>query len=266
MRKTVFILMALFSLALMGQAQTRKNSSVNATAIGLKGGVSMPGMLFTDDNLAALPQDLDFKPIGGIYVDIPLGEAISLVPEVMFVQRGMSTSYEHYSGSLVNYSINSRYVDYRLPVAYRFRVADAFQPYIIVGLEGGYLLGGQIHLDRTSPSASDPIAMETTIDIGSANMTLLHAGVYAGLGVRSDIDLGSFGLSLKFEATYHQGVIDSYSQMEHDELSTPLNVNAYNITGLRLPRGLELCIGIGLPLKFNTQKDACWSFSRNKYN
>ncbi len=261
MKKTIIILMTVFCLVTLGQAQMKSNSLDNTVAIGVKGGLNVPRMLYTDGNLADLPQDFSFKPIGGLYVDIPLGEFMMLSPEAMFVQRGMSTSYEHHSGSQVNYHVASQYVDLRLPLAFRLRVVNAFQPYAVVGLEAGYLLGGEIHLDRTAP-----IALDETIAIGSANMAPLHAGVFVGLGIRSEIDFGSFGLALKLEATYHQGVVDSYSTMEHDETSTPLNVNAYNITGSRLPRGLEFCIGIGLPLKFNNQKDACWTFSRNKYN
>lgn len=261
MKKAIIILMTVFCLGTLGQAQTKSNSLDNTVSIGVKGGLNVPRMLYTDANLAVLPQDFTIKPIGGLYVDIPMGEFMMLSPEVMFVQRGMTTSYEHQSGSQVNYHIASQYVDLRLPLAFRLRVVDAFQPYAVAGLEAGYLLGGEIHLDRTAP-----IALDETIAIGSANMASLHGGVFAGLGIRSEIDFGSFGIALKLEASYHQGLIDSYSTMEHNETATPLNVNAYNIAGLRMPRGLEFCIGIGLPLKFNNQKDACWTFSRNKYN
>ena len=261
MKKTISIILALFCLVTIGEAQMRSNTKSNVAAIGIKGGLNVPSMLYTDGHLSTLDQDFGFKPVEGVFVDIPLGESFSLAPEAMYVHRGMSTSYEHHSGASVNYSISSSYVDLRLPFAYRLHVVDAFQPYAVAGVEAGYLLGGEIHLDR-----SNPIALDTTINIGSANMAQIHAGVFAGVGIRSDIDFGVFALVLKLEATYHQGVLDSFSKKEHDESSTPVNVNAYNITGVRLPRGIEFCVSVGVPLKFNTQKDACWTFSRNKYN
>lgn len=219
----------------------------------------MPGMAYSDRNLSELAQDVFMAPIGGISVSFPLDNIVSFAPEVMYVGRGVMMQYKHLSGSEVHYSIASKYVDLRIPVQARLKLTETFQPYAFVGAEAGYLLGGQIHIDRSAL-----IAMDETIDIGKANMAAYHVGAYAGLGIRSDIDCGVFTLIMRLEASYRRGFADSYSDMEHDESAVPVNINAYNISGKRMPKDFEVCIGMSIPLRFEGSNDACSTFT-NKY-
>ena len=255
-KRLAIIVMALLPSLCFSQIGNRNAESV---AIGIKGGLALPGMSYSDKYLSKLAQDAFFAPVGGIFVSVPLGDIVSIVPEVMWVNRGVKMQYPHFSGATVHYSIASQYVDLRVPLWARLKIAEGFQPYILAGIETGYLLGGQIHIDR-----SDPMTLDETIDIGKANMAPLHAGAFAGLGIRSDIDFGSLTLSIRLEVSYHQGFVDSYSEMEHAETAMPININAYNISGKRMPKGLELCLGIGLPLKFDNSDDACSTFT-DKY-
>lgn len=268
MKKLSIILLLAFFIPVTSFAQLGKSGTGNVVAIGFKGGLSFPQMHYSDGPLHDLPQawlkdaEGSFRmfPIGGLFVDVPLGDFVSVAPEVMFAQRGVSMRYEHFSGANVDYSINSKYVDLRVPVIARLKVAEAFQPYILAGLEAGYLLGGQIQEKRSAP-----IAFDTAIYIGKANMATVHAGVFAGAGIRSDINCGAFTLMLKLDATYHHGILDSYSSMERDESANASNVNAYYVEGKRFPSGLEFCLSIGLPLKFNATDDACSTF-KDKYH
>ena len=267
MKKLSIILLLACFVPIAAHAQLRGNDNSNAVAIGVKGGLSFPQMHYSESHLSELTQPwlkdaggaFRIFPIGGVFVDIPLGGIVSIAPEAMFAQRGTSMNYQHFSGSDVSYTINSKYVDLRLPVVARLKVADAFQPYVLAGIEAGYLLGGQIH-----ESLLEPISLDTAINIGKANMSAIHAGAFAGVGIRSDIDCGVFTLMLKLDATYHFGFLDSYSAKEHDETANSLIINAYNIDGVRLPCGLEVCLSLGIPLKFQAGDDACSTFS-NKY-
>ena len=107
-------------------------------------------------------------------------------------------------------------------------------------------------------------AFDETIDVGDANMTKIHAGAFGGLGIRSLVSIGNFDLLLKLSATYHQGFIDTYTKAEKEESVQAINVNAYKISGNRLPRGLEVSLSIGIPLKA-PEDDACATFSRDRY-
>lgn len=232
------------------------NRNTESVAIGVKGGVALPGMSYSDKYLSELEQDAFFAPVGGLFVSVPLGDIVSIAPEVMWVNRGVKMQYTHFSGAAVHYSIASQYVDLRVPVQARLQVSELFQPYAFAGAEAGYLLGGQIHISR-----SIPIVMDEIIDIGKANMAPYHAGAYAGLGIRSDINFGSLTLSVRLEASYHHGFVDSYSEMEHAETAAPVNINAYNSTGKRMPKGWEICLGLGIPLHFDNSDDACSTFT-----
>ena len=68
---------------------------------------------------------------------------------------------------------------------------------------------------------------------------------------------------LKLSATFHQGFVDSYSPYEKIGAAQAQNVNAYQITGWRLPQGLEVTLGVAIPLK-PILKDACASFSNDR--
>ena len=152
------------------------------------------------------------------------------------------------------------YVDFRLPLEVRLPIKPYFQPYLTVGGEAGMRLGGQIHIDRTAP-----IELNQTIDVGDANMNMIHAGAFAGLGIRSRIGIGSRHILLKLGATVHQGLLDNYGAAEKEGSVPAVNVNAYQVTGWRLPQGLEVTLGVAIPLEKHLE-DACATFAKDRYH
>ena len=93
---------------------------------------------------------------------------------------------------------------------------------------------------------------------------MIHAGAFAGAGIRSRIGLGGRHILLKLSASAHQGLLDSYSAAEKEGSIPAANVNAYQVTGWRLPQGLEVCLGIAIPLEKHMD-DACATFSNDRY-
>lgn len=262
MKKLSFFIWIMFGLSLSMVAQASFNSGEQKeyVSLGVKGGVNFPRMLyFQNEALSQLPQEpWMLTPMGGLFVEIPVSSMLIIAPEAVYVQRGLETTYEHISGMTVHYSMNVSYADFRLPFELRLPIVPYFQPYVTAGAEAGVRLFGQIHIDRTTPAE-----MNETIDVGDANMNLIHAGVLAGVGIRSRVNLGSFGLVLKLSATYHQGLLDTYSAREKEGDVPAMNVNAYQLTGSRLPRGLEVCLGIAIPFE-PRHDDACASFSKDR--
>lgn len=252
--------MMLMAFSVVSFGQKLGNTVDKTVSLGLKGGVNMPRMLYhNNESLSQLPQALTITPTGGLFVDIPLGSVVVFAPEAMYVQRGTDMSYEHRTGSQVHYTMSASYVDLRLPLELKWPISKYIQPYLVVGAEGGMRLFGQIHMDRTAP-----IVMDETIDVGDANLALIHAGGFAGVGLRSTVNIGSMELLLKLSVTAHQGFLDSYAAGEKEGTSTPVNVNAYQIKGSRLPQGLEAFLSIGIPLKAR-EDDACATFSKDRY-
>lgn len=261
MRKYLIIILLSISLsgvsfAQMGNGQPAEKS----VSIGLKGGLNVPRMYyFNNDALQRLPQAFALTPTGGLFVDIPMGNILALSPEVVYLQRGTDISYEHRSGAQVHYTMSVHFVDFRLPFEFRLPIRPYLQPYLTVGAEVGMRLGGQIHIDRTAP-----IALDQTLDVGDANMNLIHAGAFAGLGIRSRVGLGSRHILLKLSATLHQGLLDNFGAAEKEGSVPAVNVNAYHVTGWRLPQGLEVTLGVAIPLEKHLD-DACATFANDRY-
>jgi hypothetical protein len=259
--KKILLLSGLL-IGLMGNLAAQMSSSQpfdKTIALGLKGGINMPRMwYFNNAAMSQLPQKDTLTIMGGIFADIPLSEGISFAPEVVYVQRGTDMRYVHRTGAQVHYSIKVAYADLRLPVEFYWPIKPYFQPYLVAGAEAGFRLFGEIHMDRTAP-----IVLNETLPADSSNMFLVHAGAFAGAGVRSRITLGAMEVMLKLSATFHQGFVDSYSPYEKNGTAQAQNVNAYQIKGWRLPQGLELTLGVAIPLK-PILKDACASFSNDR--
>lgn len=261
MKKSVLLLGLLLCAITLTKAQTsRYNNQNEPVAIGIKGGLNLPQMwYFQNAALGQLNQKMVLTPTGGLFVEIPAGSVLMVTPEVMCVQRGTNMEYEHNSGTQVHYSMNVSYVDLRLPFELRLPVNSAIQPYLVLGAEAGMRLFGTIHLQRSAP-----LMLDETIDVGNANMGLIHAGVFGGLGLRSRFNIGRMGMVVKLSASYHQGVLDTYSSMEKEGTAESVNVNAYHVTGSRLPRGIEATLGIAIPLRL-MDEDACATFSNDRY-
>lgn len=262
MKKYCLIISLLLGMSAISTAQmSQYNSKKEPVTIGIKGGLNIPQMwYFQNEALSKLSQKMAFTPTGGLFVEIPVNNVLIIAPEAVYVQRGTDMDYKHKtSGAMVHYSMNVSYADVRLPFEFRWPVNPYFQPYLVAGVEGGVRLFGQIHIDRTAP-----IGLDQTIDVGDANMGLIHAGVLAGLGIRSKFNIGAMGMVVKLSASYHQGLLDTYSAMEKDGSAQSVNVNAYQMTGSRLPRGIEATLGIGIPLEKHAD-DACATFSRDRY-
>lgn len=261
MKKLLLFLGLLMSINGSIFAQMSSSQPFDKTiSLGLKGGINMPRMwYFNNAAMSQLPQNDTLTLMGGLFLDIPLNETMSFVPEVAYVQRGTDMRYVHRTGAQVHYKISVAYVDLRLPVEFYWPIKPYFQPYLVAGAEVGSRLFGEIHMDRT-----DPIAMNSTLPVDSSNMFLIHAGAFAGAGVRSRINLGAMEVMLKLSVSFHQGFVDSYSPYEKNGMAQAQNVNAYQITGWRLPQGLEVTLGVAIPLKPRL-KDACASFANDRY-
>lgn len=262
MKKYLIIILVLSAFCSPSFSQMDKKQPVDKTmTIGLKGGVNIPRMYyFQNSALSRLPQTYTFTPMGGLFLDIPMGNVFLLSPEFVYLKRGTDITYLHQpSGATEHYTMSVHFVDFRLPLEARWAIKPYLQPYLVVGAEVGMRLGGQIRLTRTAPNTFDE-----TIDVGDANMSLIHAGAFAGVGLRSKIGIGSRDIVLKLSASIHQGLLDTYSAKEIGGNASAHNVNAYQITGLRLPQGLEVCLGVAIPLEKH-QDDACATFSHDRY-
>jgi len=224
-------------LALRSPNTTLVNHNI---VIGAKFGTNTPFLYYTDPNLANLPHGLMVTPSAGAFAEIPLHRYFSMVPEISYHQRGGSTSYL-YEGHRVNYKLKAGYVDLRIPICGYMVVTKAICPYLFVSPDLGLVVGGRISLSQPN---EDGLQSHST-KVNNSNINQLYAGLVGGMGVRMDLSFAKMILVVKADLAVNWGLLDTFSNAEHAGTANPLNVNAYNITGNRYSRGLELNISIG---------------------
>ncbi len=255
MRKTYFILIGFFSLlsnCLSAQKLTfppfvqPDRSSV--VTIGLKGGLVLPHFYYSDVALKGLPHDLMLRPAAGISVDIPFGDW-QFSPQAMYYGMGMSSTYIYKHDYEVHYLVYSNYLDLRMSVSYRFRLERNIFAYAYVSPGMGVILNGSLTL--TQQGLDIP---ESNLEMTKANMNDINAFISTGLGIQYYVNMPRFSLTFKIETGYNFGFLNTFSMKEKDETALPTNVYAYNNTGERFARGVEILGSIGLPLKFDKIK------------
>ncbi len=246
--KKAFLMLFLLCVCGVTYGQIRLNDGSilvsKRVSIGLKGGVNICKMLYTDSNVK-IEHDFGFRPAAGVYIEIPVRRFLSISPEFLFIQRGTQTSYEYDVDYIINYKMNVRYIDFRVPFQFYWLVSNTFKPYAFVAPDFGYVLGGTISLEQKYLEIE-----EAHCDIGSANHSQYDFSILMGVGFRFDINMKNTSIFIKVEGGYNNGLLNTFSPKETEDGSTPLNVYAYNNTGYRFNRGIEVMLSIGMPLYF----------------
>lgn len=267
--KKLLLYIVLFSCCCSSYAQRRSAPTVGPKAIGIGviGGTNLASFsYFGDQDKQGLDYDSLFyriRPLAGLTVEIPLGDYFYIAPEVVLAGRGDARLFQSiiWNNSQVRYQAKPYYLELQVPMSMVIPLSKTIQPYVFASPGFGLTLPvGEI----TQYSLDKPQSFSHTVAIDSSNMALYDASITAGAGIRFNIDLSTFYLAFKLEAGYHHGFLDTYSPMEHNDMATAANVNAYNVKGKRYNRGWELRLSVVLPLKF-PPGDACSNWSRDVY-
>ena len=258
--KKIFIFLIVISATLNLHSQSEITRRYTAPAIGLKIGLNHSTFKYTDPNLQALPHNLHINPNFGLFVEFHLNDHFSIAPEFFLYNRGHLTKYVYEGNYNVTYEVNSKYFTTRIPVYYRFNLVRQknIKPFLVIAPSYNHLLGGNISLHQPDLSIS-----EASVDIGSANMRQQDFSFFFGAGTQFNINCGDFSLVTKVELGYNVGLTNSFSDHEINENSKAENINAYNITGERKIRNIELNVTVGLPLKFS-HDNACWECKKRE--
>lgn len=262
MKRLVLVILIL-TATLQGMAQRGFNNKgrKDVVAVGVKLGGSLARYsYFGQPALDTLDYDAFIKrvrPLVGVNVEFPIGGVLYVAPEVTLAGRGDARLFEsHIWDTLVSYKAWVNYLEFRLPVSVAVPVSHWLKPYVFASPAFGLTLP----LGKISQQSLDSTSFSHAVAIDSSNMALHDISLLLGAGTRFTIDFDRFSLVVKVEAGYHFGCLDTYSPMEHTDQAQAVNVNAYNIQGMRKNRGWEASITISLPLKF--YRDACFYGSR----
>ena len=272
------ILLTLLILSLVGSATAQKNDNKNRpekVAIGIRMGGNLAKYHYTKEPLLnALDYDSIMnrvRPMLGLNVEIPLFNGIVYVaPEVSFSGRGDSRLFNSNTlDTLVRYQAKVNYLEARLPISIAIPVTPNIKPYVFAAPSFGLTLPtvGPFVSEIRQYSLDKNMTLDNTVAVDSSNMSPYDYGLTAGIGLRYRFNFPSFSLVLKAEAGYHLGFLDTYSEQEHLNQAQALNVNAYNVIGNRLNRGIEGAITIAIPLDFHSEDDCFyWSDVQRKKN
>lgn len=225
----------------------------NIPTVGIKGGLTFYNMKFSNKAYDKLPGE-NIQNIGyGVFGETPFGKNrnMSVSFELMMIEKGMKKSFDHRGVQEIN-QINSKYIDFRIPLTYYFMVSDYVNPYIFGAADIAFCYGGTDKVEYPNKEYEG-----SSIDIANSDavLKLFDLSVIAGAGVRFNIHFESFTMSVKLDASYNFGLLNVKSNVEGE----PANIYAYyydeNNREKWYNRGLEVMLSVGIPLKFNKMND-----------
>lgn len=204
--------------------------------IGVKGGVNVSRA----DYSKLKNRSPKFTPngVGGIFMEFEFGEnrLFSIRPEVDFLSRGTQINDDD-----LNYKLNAKYTDIRLPLIFNFGNPDNIRPYVYVSPIIGFVRGGKIHLEDETGNYK--------INVSSANMANTYFAGALGAGVKIPIRLpNDKRMHFALEANYQMGFTDTYGKMEKDGDAFALNRPVYDLRGNRKLHGFEITASLSIPL------------------
>ena len=224
--------------------------------IGVLGGMHISNGSFSDlnNNYFGDPKSVSGTAFGA-FVELDLNEHFSLRPELMFLKRGTELediqnivklrhwTSDGYSYTVnenpgrLNYKLDAKYADIRVPVIYNFCKPGDIRPYIYVAPVFGLVTGGDISLTD--------IAGTYSVDVSKANMASTYFAGQLGVGVKFPLGPVDFGI----EANYELGFTDTYGSKEKDgEARAYALFPVYDIKGTRKFTGFEFAAHISVPL------------------
>lgn len=197
-------------------------------------------------------QDMDYYAHKGLwsfnygaFLYIPLGnEYWALRPGIVSVGRGDRMTFED-----IDYRLKARYVNLRLPLIYRLPTGRHFGPYLLLAPYFEWATSGELsYSDKTLPN-------NISISATDGNLARHDAGLLFGGGVEWRLDLNSMPLYFTFEANYHWGMVNSFSDLEKKGTYTGGNATIVNNflgarlwDGERYHRGWEFAVQVAFPM------------------
>lgn len=266
MKRLITILLFVFAISFQTMAQVdysfgnikKKRNLKNVPTIGVKGGFTMNNMAFSVKSYDKLPGEGVNAPAYGLFMEFPNSKirGLAIGGEVLMVERGVTKDFMFRNLYHEIDKISTKYIDIRIPVTYYFMSYNIVNPYVFVAADFAVCYSGSV-----SKSFPDNDEFEDlSIDMSKSDAVLrpYDISAVAGVGVRFNIPFQVFTLVIKLDADYNFGLLNTMPSKH----GTPIDVYAYTYekNESRKNRGLEFMISIGLPLKFDFGRDACYGW------
>jgi OOP family OmpA-OmpF porin len=209
----------------------------NRIYLGLKLGLNFPSMSYSNEDLDNYYSSSDYKKgMFELFGEYAISPSLSVRPGLKYTTRG-----QYIDESKFTYEFNAQYTEFTLPIVYTFPAISNIHPYLLGGPVLGFALGGDIRYDQYN-------GMYYETKINNGNLKQYAFGLYLGAGIKYPMSIKEFPVTLGFEAGYHLGLSNTYSDDELDGTANALNAYSYNISGDRKHRGFEAGIIFSIPL------------------
>lgn len=168
-------LIRISALAALALASSVLTANAQEKTFGLVAGVDFASMSGDDVN------DTGSKTgfAGGLYATLPVGRAIAIEPEVLYVNKGFSDN-----GSSLK--LSNDYIE--IPVLVRYNFSEAGGAYFLAGPAVGFSIACKLHDDVDSVDCSG-VDVETKTTFGGVLGLGYQKGRF-GLEARYDFDFG----------------------------------------------------------------------------
>lgn len=223
--------------------------------IGVRGGLNLSDMVYSQSLVERYTHHWQPQGMVGLFGHFQLGETnLSLRPEVSLVGRADSLHWKD-----VEYRMKARYVDFRLPVTYNFRIDGShWSPYLMVVPEVGMAYGGRIGYH------ADDFPNGVSAKVTKADIRQMDAGVMFGAGVDYLLETRSIPVLLSLECGYNMGLLNTFAEREikdnPDIAEADRSVIANRFFGAELwqkerkNRGIEVALRVALPIDGSWKK------------
>lgn len=265
MRKGLFLgirtaLLALCLCPAMSYAQSADGQESPRWYIGLMGGYRFGSASISDLDSEIFP-DAKGRNSGmfSIFGQYEWGKErqFAVRPELTFLSRGLKIEGigKGFVTDDITYALKSKYLDIRVPLIYNFgKYSWNWRPYVYVAPVLGFSTGGNLGLNFSDGKG---YYEGYALDLTDANMASVYFAASVGAGVKYGLDVRGSKCYIGLEANYEFGLTDTYSKKEKDGeviVNSGSLYPAYDITGSRKFRGLELRLSVAVPFSVFKKK------------
>lgn len=266
MKKSISLIFLVIVISFTTMAQVdysfgyikKKRDFKNIPTIGIKGGMTLYTMHFSDNNYNDLPGEYIATPGFGVFIEYPINikniQGFTIGAELMSIGRGYKKDFMYRETIREIDKLETNYIDLRIPFGYCFFSDQMFNPYVFVAPDFAFCYGGTY-----SKEFPDGQHENMSVDIAKSDAVIspFDLSLIMGAGIRFNFKFEVFTMVLKLDGSYNFGILNN-----NRTNGNPVDVYAYAFddNDKRQNRGFEFMLSIGLPLKFNFLHDACYGW------
>lgn len=232
----------------VNQEQTAQKRDLGTLTPGVKLGLSIPNMRYSDAMYKNYHNGWTASGLGGIFVDYRFWKGLSVRPELLFIGRGGNMRYPDAG---LDYRIRVTYFDMRAPVFWTFMRDNWIQPYVGLGPSLDFVAGGRIDYQVSGESYH-------LRPLTKGSCAPVDFGFYFGAGCKFVIPLiDTYNLVIGAEFGYHLGLVNTFSRFESTSTAYALNGKGYDVKGTRKNHDIELAVTLGVPFDIEWIQSKC---------